>query len=172
MPTACSRFEALQQQDDGAGANCELVRAFLKERPSSQVEQLLSDRLLELRGADNLVAGLCHPSPELRRLLLSEMRQFRTPADPFADGLAAKLQAMAEDLSAAWHRRRAAVLSLAQVAQMEHCAQGGGRARTLQWMLKMLDADPVVRRDTHVSLVKGLVRCCRVAKSRTCRQTA
>ena len=59
--------------------------ADLKLYSHGLVDWLLSDlkSLLELRGADNLVAGLCHPSPELRRLLISEMQQFRTPADPF-----------------------------------------------------------------------------------------
>ena len=54
--TACMLDEAvfeafcekmLQQDDGGSGSNCELVRAFLKERESAQVEQMLSDRLLE-----------------------------------------------------------------------------------------------------------------------------
>jgi len=153
-------FEAfcrvLMARDDGAGANCELVRAFLKERTSATVEQLLRDRLLELRGADNLIAGLCHPSAELRRLLLSEIRQFQTPADPFSDGTAARLKQIVEDVSSQWYRRRAALLSLAQVAQMKHYAQGSGRADTLRWMIKMLDAAPEVRRDIHVALVRGL----------------
>jgi len=71
--------------DKKAGANCELVRAFLKERgtsaDSAEVEQMVRDRLLELRGAKNLIAGLCHPSSKLRDLLLSEMRQFKMPLD-------------------------------------------------------------------------------------------
>jgi len=146
------------QWDNGAGANCELVRAFLKERgesaESEQVEQMVRDKLLEIRGASNLIAGLCHPSPELRDLLLSEMRQFKMPSDPFSDGTIAKLKNIAEDITCFWHTRRAAILSIAQVAQMRYCSQG--RAGALRWMLKMFDAKPEVVKDIHFALIKGL----------------
>jgi len=40
-----------------------------------------------------LTAGLCHPSLELRTGVLSEMKKFGVPPNPFAvDGIVAKLQ--------------------------------------------------------------------------------
>jgi len=145
--------------DNEAGANCELVRAFLKERgtsaDSAEVEQMVRDRLLELRGAKNLIAGLCHLSSKLRDLLLSEMRQFKMPLDPFAEGLMiSTLQKTAEDAAYLWHTRRAAILSTAQIAQMEHCLHG--RAGALTWMLKMFDSKPDVLRAIQFVLIKGL----------------
>ena len=140
--------------DKEAGANCELVRAFLKERgtstESAEVEEILRNRLLEIRGANNLIAGLCHPSSKLRDLLLSEMRQFKMPAD----GMIAILQRTAEDVTCLWHTRRAAILSIAQVAQMDHSSQG--RAGALTWMLKMFAEKPDVLKDIHFALIKGL----------------
>jgi hypothetical protein len=148
------------QREDGAGAHCELVRAFLSERgDSEEVKQMLEAKLREFRGADKLVAGLCHPSPDVRELLLSEMQQFETPPDPFADGgLVAALQNIAEDTSSTWHQRRAGILSMAQIAQKEYCNKdaGTGRAETLKWMIKTLNADAAVREDIHFALVKGL----------------
>jgi hypothetical protein len=120
---------------------------------------MLADTILRLRGADNLVAGLCHPSPDVRELLLSEMRQFQMPPEPFAGGgLVSALKKIAQDTSAAWYRRRAGILSLAQIAQMEHCNRGTwtGRADTLKWMLQMLNADNAVRENIHFALIKGL----------------
>ena len=98
---------------------------FLKERitsvESDEVEQMVRDELLKLRGTDNFIAGLCRPSPELRDLLLSEMRQFKVPADPFADGMMiAKLKNKAEDATCWWYTRRAAISSIAQVSQMTY----------------------------------------------------
>jgi hypothetical protein len=145
-----TRFcHAVLLHEDGAGANCELVRAFLNERgDSEEVKQMLEEKIREFRGADNLVAGLCHPSPDVRELLLSEMQQFQTPPDPFAaGGLVSALQNIAEDTSSTWHKRRAGILSMAQIAQMEYCNKdaGTGRAETLKWMIKMLNADAAVR---------------------------
>ena len=123
---------AVLKHGDESGTSCELVRDFLGERgESAAVERMLQDKLLALRGAQSLVAGLCHPSSLLRDLLLSEMRQFRTPMDPFGDGTAEHLKAIATDTSCMWHKRCAAILSLAQIAQMEHCSEGAGRAETL-----------------------------------------
>ena len=165
--TAClleeSIFEALcaalMGEDDGAGANCEMVRSFLNERSGSvkkNVEKMLAGRVLELRGTENLIAGLCHPSSEARELLLSEMRRFCSPADVFGDGTVAKLRAIAEDTNCAWYRRRAAILSLAQVVRMEHYEHQSGRADTLKWMLGMLDCEPGIRQDIHWALTTGL----------------
>jgi Leucine-rich repeat (LRR) protein len=156
-----SKFcHAVLQREDGAGATCELVRAFLNERgESEEVKQMLEKKVREFRGPDNLVAGLCHPSPDVRELLLSEMRQFEMPPDPFAvGGLISALQNIAEDTSSTWHKRRAGILSMAQIAQMKYCNKdaGTGRAETLKWMLKMLNADTAVREDVHFALVKGL----------------
>ena len=57
------------EHDNEAGAKCELVRAFLKERVTSvesdEVEQMVRDELLKLRGGENFIAGLCYPSLEL-----------------------------------------------------------------------------------------------------------
>jgi hypothetical protein len=151
---------AVLQREDGAGANCELVRAFLNERgDSEEVNQMLEEKIREFRGADNLVAGLCHPSPDVRELLLSEMQQFQSPPDPFAaGGLVSALQNIAEDTSSTWHKWRAGILSMAQIAQMEYCNKDAviGRAETLKWMLKMLNADAAAREDIHFALVKGL----------------
>ena len=45
-----------------------------------------------------------------------------------------------------------------QIAQMEYCNKdaGTGRAETLEWVIKMLNADAAVREDIHFALVKGL----------------
>jgi Leucine-rich repeat (LRR) protein len=151
---------AVLQHEDGAGANCELVRTFLNERgDSEEVKQMLEEKFREFRGADNLVAGLCHPSPDVRELLLSEMQQFKMPPDPFAAvGLVSALQKIAEDTNSTWHKRRAGILSIVQIAQMEYCNkdEGTNRAGTLKWMIHMLNADTVVREDIHFALVKGL----------------
>jgi hypothetical protein len=158
-----TRFcRAVLQREDGAGANCELVRGFLNERgDSDEVKQMLEDTIRKFRPADMLVAGLCHPSPDVRELLLSEMQQFQMPPDPFAaGGLVSALQKIAEDSRSTWHKRRAGILSMAQIAQMEYCNKnaGTGRAETLKWMLKMLNAGKLLHRREviHFALVKGL----------------
>ena len=59
---------AVLECDDGTGACCELVQDFLKERGScGAVEQMLRDKMQEIRGTDLLVAGLCHPSQRCAR---------------------------------------------------------------------------------------------------------
>jgi hypothetical protein len=95
---------------------------------------MLRDKLQEIRGSERLIAGLCHPSLELRNIVLSEMKKFGVPPDPFAetDGTAAALRQIAEDGASKWHTRAAAVLSLVQMAQMDHCRKGNGRSDTLQ----------------------------------------
>ena len=72
--------------------------------------------------------------------------------------IVSSLQKIAEDTRNTWHKRRAGILSMAQIAQMEYCNKdaGTGRAETLKWMIKMLNADEVVREDIHFALVKGL----------------
>ena len=112
---------AVLESDDGTGTCCELVRDFLKERGSCEaVEQMLRDKMQEIRGTDLLVAGLCHPSSEMRSLVLSEMIQFCVPPNPFADGTVPKLKEIAEDKDRVWHTRAASMLSIAQIAQMKH----------------------------------------------------
>ena len=106
-----------------------------------------------------MVVGLCHPSPDVRELLLSEMRQFQMPPDPYADGeLVSALKKIAEDTSAVWYQRRAGILSLAQIANMEYYNKraGAGRANTLKWMLQLLNAYGAVREDIGFAVVKGL----------------
>ena len=90
--------QLLLEMEDGTGAYCELVQDFLKERdPSEAVEQMLRDRMQKNRGTVLLLAGLCHPCPEMRSLVLSEMIEFRAPPDPFEDGTVPKLKAIAND---------------------------------------------------------------------------
>ncbi len=95
---------------------------------------MVRGNLQEIRGSEGLIAGLCHPSSELRRIVLSEMKKFGVPLDPFAetDGTAAALRQIAEDGASKWHTRAAALLSLVQMAQMDHCRIGNGRIDTLQ----------------------------------------
>ena len=83
------------QSDDGTGAHCELVQDFLKERERSAVVQhKVQARLNEIRGVKALVAGLCPPSLEMRSCVLSEMKKFGVPPDPFAstDGTVTELK--------------------------------------------------------------------------------
>ncbi len=146
--------------DDGTGSHCELVQDFLKERGASviseKVGRMVRGKLQEIRGSERLIAGLCHPSPELRRIVLSEMKKFGVPPDPFAetDGTAAALRQIAEDGASKWHKRAAALLSLVQMAQMDHCRKCNGRSDTLQWLLGMLKPD----QSEHIrfALVAGL----------------
>jgi hypothetical protein len=148
--------QVLLEMDDGTGACCELVRDFLKERgPSEAVERMLRDQMQKIRGTDLLLAGLCHPCPEMRSLVLSEMSQFRVPPNPFADETVPKLKEIAEDTSCAWHKRAAAILSLAQIAQMKHCSRSD-RAETIRWVLKMLQSESYMLENVHFALVKGL----------------
>ena len=112
---------------------------------------MVHEKLLELCGTKNFEAGLCHPSSKLRDLLLSEMRQFKMPTD----GMIAALQKTSEDARCLWHMRRAAILSIAQVAQIEYCSQG--RAGALKQMLQMFDDEPDVLEDIQSALIKGLV---------------
>ena len=118
---------------------------------------MLRDQMQKIRGTHLLLAGLCHPCPEMRSLVLSEMSQFRVPPNPFADETVPKLKEIAEDTwaSCAWHKRAAAMLSLAQIAQMKHCSRSD-RAQTIRWMLKMLQSESVELENVHFALVKAL----------------
>jgi hypothetical protein len=146
--------------DDGTGSHCELVQDFLQERGASviseKVEQMVRGKLQEIQGSEGLIAGLYHPSSELRHIVLSEMKKFGVPPDPFAetDGTAAALKQIAEDGASKWHTRAAAVLSLVQIAQMDHCRKSNGRSDTLQWLLEMLKLDQ--SEDILYALVAGL----------------
>ena len=91
--------------DDKSGTCCELVRDFLQKRGGSEeVEQMVRDKLQVIRGTGHLIAGLFHQSPEIRRpfhktkLVLSEMKQFGIPSDPFV--IVARLKKVAEDYEA------------------------------------------------------------------------
>ena len=69
--------------DDGTGSHCELVQDFLKERGASEkVKRMVREKLQGFRRR-GLTASLCHPSLELRKLVLSEMKKFGVPPDPF-----------------------------------------------------------------------------------------
>jgi hypothetical protein len=146
--------------DDWTGSHCELVQDFLKERDASviseKVDRMVHDKLREIRGSEGLIAGLCHPLKKPRKLVLSEMKKFGVPPDPFAetDGTAAALRQIAEDGASKWHTRAAAVLSLVQIAQMDHCRKSNGRSDTLQWLLAMLTPDQ--NEDIQFALVAGL----------------
>eukprot|EP00277_Geminigera_cryophila_P003569 CAMPEP_0179413852 /NCGR_PEP_ID=MMETSP0799-20121207/5331_1 /TAXON_ID=46947 /ORGANISM="Geminigera cryophila, Strain CCMP2564" /LENGTH=402 /DNA_ID=CAMNT_0021186375 /DNA_START=1 /DNA_END=1210 /DNA_ORIENTATION=+ len=131
--------ELVLQNDDGTGVHCELVNDFLKERGGSEeVHLMVRNRLQTVRGTESLIAGLCHPSLELRNRVLSEMKKFEMPPNPFSDGTTARLRQIAEDKCDVWHKRAAAIISLAQIAQMDHCQECDGRADTLAWLLGML----------------------------------
>jgi len=150
--------KAVLQRDDGAGANCELVSAFLNESKAPdqvrlKVEIAVRERLLELRGTGNLIAGLCHPSPEMRELVLSEMGQFHIPSDPFSDGTVETLKATAIDKACAWYTRGAAIFSITQVAQMDYC---DGRTATLEWILTILNEEAELLESIHFAVVTGL----------------
>jgi hypothetical protein len=88
-------------------------------------------------------------------LVLSEMIQFRVPPNPFADETVPRLKEIAEDTSCAWHKRAAAMLSLAQIAQMKHCSRSD-RAETIRWVLKVLQSECDVLANVHYALVKAL----------------
>jgi len=148
---------AVLQSDDGTGACCEMVMDFSKERgESAEVAQLVRNKLQEIRGTKTLIAGLCHPSLELRSRVLSEMDTFGMPHDPFSetDGTVAELKTIAQRHDAKWFERAAAILSMVQIAQMEHCQKYDNRTETLRWVLVMLSSN--YDENVHYALVKGL----------------
>jgi len=148
---------AVLQSDDGTGACCEMVRDFSKERgESTEVAQLVLNKLQEIRATETLIAGLCHPSLELRSRVLSEMDTFGMPHDPFCetDGTVAELKNIAKRRGYKWYERVAAILSMVQIAQMEHCQKGDNRTKTLRWVLGMLGRED--DENVHYALVKGL----------------
>eukprot|EP00961_Rhodomonas_salina_P225203 3044813-Rhodomonas_salina.1 len=148
--------KVILQSDDGDGVACEVVRKFLQEcRASSEVSVLLRERLHHFRGIDSLVAGLCHVSPQMRELVLSEMKQFRMPSHPFSDGTCARLRSVSQLQTAAWCRRTAAVLSLCQIAKMDHCREGG-RSDTIQWLFEMLRGESDTLQGVHFAIISGL----------------
>ena len=77
------------------------------------------------------------------------------PTDPFdeSDGTATKLMQIAVDGAECWYTRCAAVLSLVQIAQMDHCKKG--RAKILQWVLERMEILNG-NEDIHYALVSGL----------------
>ena len=149
------------KSDDGTGVHCELVQDVLKERGASEkVKEMVRSRLQEIRGINLLIAGLCHPSLELRNHVLCEMKKFRTPLDPFKesnDGTVAKLKNIIKKCHVDWNTRAAAILSVAQIAQMDHCQMGTERHDTLFWVLDMLGSH--TQDDTHFALVTSLGIC-------------
>jgi len=153
-------FQFVLESDDTTGAQCEMLQDFLKERGSSeQVVEMIRSKLQEIQGpSDSLIAGLCHPSLELRNGVLSEIKKFGLPPNPFAaDGIVSKLKEIVTDQRCEWNRRAAAILSVAQIAQIEHCQIGNGRHDTLYWVLDMLGSH--TQDDTHFALVTTLGIC-------------
>ena len=115
--------------------------------------------MCEIRGGECLLAGLCHPSQELRDRVLSKMKLFRVPPDPFAktDGTVEQLKNVVEDCECKWHKRSAAIVSVVQISQIDHCQEGTIRKDTLQWVLDLLSASA----DKHIyfALVTSLGMC-------------
>ena len=158
--TFTSFCQLVLENDDTTGAQCEMLQDFLQERGSSeQVGKMICSKLQEIRGTDSLIAGLCHPSLELRNGVLSEMKKFCVPPDPFAvDGIVAKLKRIVtEDLHGEWFTHVAAILSVVQIAQMDYCQKGTVRNDTLFWVLDMLGSD--TQDNTHFALVTSLGIC-------------
>jgi len=159
--TTFTRFwELALASDDGAGAQCEMVHDFLKERGSSEkVEQMVHNKLCKIRDTDILVAGLCHPSQELLDRVLSEMKLFRLPPDLFAqtDGALTALKGIAEDHRCEWYNCAAAILSLVQSAKMDHSQMGTCKQDTLEWVLDLLLAG--AEEDIYFALVTSLGTC-------------
>ena len=153
------------QNTDDTGVHCELVSDFLKERGGSEeVHLMVRNRLQTIRGTESLIAGLCHPLLDLRNRVLSEMKKFETPPNPFSDGTTTRLRQIAEDKCDVWHKRAAAIISLVQIAQMDHCKKCDGRADTLAWLLEMLtsfldsrfESGSDTNHQIYFPLVKGL----------------
>jgi len=165
--TACMLFEEetkfedfcklLLAEEKGMGAHCEIVQDFLSEcGESEQVGKMLCHKMREIRN-DKWIAGLCHPSLELRQRIVSEMRQFRA-VSLSEGGIVASLIEIAEGTKFTWCKRVAAILSLTQIAQMEF---GHHNCRTiiLEWMLEKLakiQSDSVGSEEENVAIVKGL----------------
>jgi len=153
FPNFC---QLLLEMDDGTGVYCELVQDSVRERgPCEAVERMMREQMHKIRGTDLRIAGLCHPSQEMRTLVLSEMKEFRVPSNPFAEGTVTTLKMFAEDTSCVWHTRAASVLSIAQIAQMKHCSHID-RTETIQWMLTMLQSGPDELEKIHFALVSAL----------------
>ena len=111
--------QLLLEMEDSTGAYCELVQDFLRERGSAKpVERMICEQMQKNRGTNLLLAGLCHPCLEMRSMVLSEMIKFRAPADPFSDETVKTLKEIAESTDYVWYKRAAAMLSIAQIAQM------------------------------------------------------
>jgi hypothetical protein len=87
------------------------------------------------------------------------MKKFGVPPDPFAetDGTAAALRQIAEDGARKWHTRAAALLSLVQMAQMDHCRKGNSRSDTLQWLLEMLNWEEEKEEEENIDIRFALV---------------
>jgi len=152
--------QLILESDDGTGANCQLVQDFLRERGSSEnVEKMVQSKLHKIRAAE-LITGLCHPSLQLRNVVLSEMKVFGVPRNPFAptDGTADELKKIADDTSSVWHKRCAAIYSLVQISLMDHCLKLDSSCRQdiLMWIFAKLRSDSEMLPEVQTALVKGL----------------
>eukprot|EP00961_Rhodomonas_salina_P272789 3686002-Rhodomonas_salina.2 len=62
------------RHEDGTSACCELIRGCMEERGHDQsVKDLIANKYWEIRQVDQIVLGLCHPSPDVRNKTLSEL---------------------------------------------------------------------------------------------------
>ena len=76
--------------------------------------------------------------------------------DPFAAGsVVSELKLIAKDAGLVWYKRAAAVLSIAQIAQMKHCCRSN-RAATITWLLGMLQTKTKTLENVYFAIVKAL----------------
>jgi len=110
---------------------------FEKARRVGSVAQLVRYRLHKIRGNEALVAGLCHPSMELRELALFEMDKFGEQLDPFVStsGIVVDLKTAVQNDTSIWYTRAAAILLPVKIAQMDRCQQCDGRNQLLHWII-------------------------------------
>jgi len=153
------------KDDTGSGAECDMLLDALKERnnmegesssatarnENSKVQNMVSKKIMTIRNKQ-LARGFCHPSMEVRKLFLSDIKKFDARWDP--SEVVIVLQKMIAERKSAWFERNAACLSLGQIAQMRG---GTTRKGILQWILKMLRSDSKMLGDGgHVALIKAM----------------
>eukprot|EP00961_Rhodomonas_salina_P293191 3933542-Rhodomonas_salina.1 len=76
LDTYVSFCECVLDAEDGTGSHCELVCELLSLREAERVKAKLREKYAAIRKLDSLVCGFCHPSPDMRRLVASELRRF------------------------------------------------------------------------------------------------
>jgi hypothetical protein len=83
-------------QDDASGANACMVKRMLTEcspnnRYVRRVTQLVNEMVRRMRPYDMLAKGLCHPSLEMRNLVLTEIKEFQMDPEEAAHAVLALL---------------------------------------------------------------------------------